>query len=135
MLDRVFPAGLNNNYHGQSLAIYLLYFILTTEVVLGLFTLDFQLLETITVPKDALISILLLIITLRFRSMIPVVYLLMLVVDSIGAYSAMLYNQTSDAVSTSSTPLVLYGITVIGFILSITGDRCYYRNNAVLKRP
>ncbi len=135
MFDRIFPSGLNNDYHGQSLAIYLLYIILTISIIIGIFTYDFSSVESSIVLRHVLLGILLLALVLRFRSMIPLVYLCMLLTYSLEVYSTLIYNQKTELLALTSTPLVIYVLTILGFLLSITGDRCYYRNNAVLKRP
>lgn len=136
MHDRIFPSGLNKDYHGQSLAIYVLYIILIIKVSLGLFASDYSLVElTSSMSKEVVIGIILLIIIVRYRSMIPLVFLLMLIMHSLEVYSILIYNHPSEPLAVSSTLLVICGLTIIGFLLSITGDRCYYRNNAVLKRP
>lgn len=135
MLDRIFPSAIDNNYHGQSLAIYLFYFIIIIKMGLALMVYDPSIVSVGLAPAhvEVLASLLLVLLAMRYRSLIPILYMMLFLYYSVALFSNS--NQLVDPMIINTRPLSIYALVIIGFILSTTGERCYYRNNAVLKRP
>lgn len=137
MLDRIFPKSLDSKYYGQSLAIYLFYAITVIKVVVAMVAYDQSIISSGLAPAHAevLIGILFMLIAMRYRSTIPILYLMMLIYYSLVLTSSINNNWTEESMYISKSSLFAYILLIIGFVLSTTGERCYYRNNAVLKRP
>ncbi len=135
MLDRIFPSAIDNNYHGQSLAIYIFYVIIIIKMGLALMAHDPSVVNVGLAPAHAevLTCLLFVLLAMRYRSLIPMLFLMMFLYFSVALFSNS--NQLVDPLIINTGPLSIYVLVIIGFILSTTGERCYYRNNAVLKRP
>jgi hypothetical protein len=146
MLSRLFPECIDNRYRGQKLALWLLVPITFMKVGISLthiFRGDGGAQSIATIPLDTypagaaqnvialfarlgleqfLLAALCVVVLLRYRSMIPFMYLLIVVHDIAQMAIARMKPLALAATSGARTPaLVVTALSVIGFLLSLLG--------------
>jgi hypothetical protein len=151
MLSRIFPAQIDNNYRGHRLAIWLLVPIILLRALIGFNSIFFA--RTVAtsadgVPLDSfsaagaetvlalfallglfslLLALLGLVVLVRYRTMIPFLYLFLLI-QEVGNKAVLLaYPVTRSASSGvpagSIVVFTILAMTLIGLVLSLTKDR------------
>jgi hypothetical protein len=150
MFSRIFPAQIDNNYLGHRLAVWLLVPIVLLRAVIGFNSIFFT--RTVATSADGLpldsftaagaqtvlalfallglfsllLALLGFVVLVRYRAMIPFLYLFLLI-QELGNKAILLANPiTSSAPSRtqagSVVVLAILAMTLIGFVLSVTKD-------------
>ncbi len=144
MFDRIFPRSFDNQFHGHVLALWLFAPIVTMKILISLvhiFLSDGGAHIISTIPLDSfvngdadtvialfahmgvaqlLLGVLCLLVLLKYRSMIPLMYLLMLLDFFAEDWIAAVKPIAMAGVSGASMPAQnLLTMTVFGFVLSL----------------
>ncbi len=149
MLARIFPKQIDNNYRGHWLAIWLMVPIVLLRLIIGFNSMVFTRMVATGadgIPLDSfgtasaqtvvalfallglnglLLSLLGVVVLIRYRAMIPLFYLLLLL-QQLGGRALQLFHTVatsgvSSAQSGSALVLGILAVTVIGFGLSLFG--------------
>jgi hypothetical protein len=151
MLSRIFPTQVDNNYRGHRLAIWLLVPIILLRGLIGFNSIFFA--RTVAtsadgVPLDSftpaaagtvlalfallglfslLLALLGLVVLVRYRAMIPFLYLFLLI-QELGNKAVLLAypvtrSASSGAPAGSIVVFAILAMTLIGFVLSLTTNR------------
>ena len=147
MLNRIFPERIDNNYRGYKAAIWLFIPIVLMEVALSLahmFAADGGAQSVSTIPLDTysasaaqniiaimarlgleqlLPALIFVVVLIRYRSMIPLMYLL--IVLQYIALEGIMYMKPLALAETSgaSTPALVFTVlSLIGLVLSLSGS-------------
>ncbi|MHB8077883.1 MAG: hypothetical protein ACYDIE_01335 [Candidatus Krumholzibacteriia bacterium] len=158
MLSRVFPELIDNNYRGYKLAQWLFYplaFMYVAIALVAIFAKDGGARSADGIPLDTftsggaeavigvvaflglaklLLGLLFILALFRYRAMIPLMYVLM-VVDYLGHKGIGLMKPIvrDGASSGSFVSIALIAVSIIGLVLSLTG-RGYSRRAVVAVR-
>jgi len=147
MLSRIFPKQIDNAYRGHWLAIWLLVPVVLLRLVIGFNSMAFTRMVATTadgIPLDsfgaagaeaavslfALLGLYLLlfallgaVVLIRYRAMIPFMYLLMLIQQLgsrvLGLLHPIARSGVSSAQTGSALVLAILAATVVGFVLSL----------------
>ena len=148
MLSRIFPKQIDNNYDGNKLAIWLLVPIVLLRALIGFNSIFFT--RTVATSADGLpldsftaagaqtvlalfallclfsllLALLGLVVLVRYRAMIPFLYLFLLI-QEVGNKAIVLANPvarsaSSDTQAGSVIVLAILAMTFVGFVLSLT---------------
>lgn len=146
MIDRIFPEGFDNNYRGHRVALWLFVPIALQKLAMSLthlFKFDGGAQSISTIPLDTysasaaqniiglfarmgleqlLLASLVVLVLVRYRSMIPLMYLLIvahyLASQVVSAVKPLALAGTSGA----RTPLLVIGaLSIVGLVLSLAG--------------
>lgn len=147
MLDRIFPGAFDNRYRGNRFGLWLFYPLVLFNLMIDLATIfrpDSAAQSADGIPLDRfghdaagavigvaallglaglLLGALFLLAALRYRAMIPLMYLLM-VADNVGHKAILLMKPIVRVAGTSSGTIVtwsLFAASVLGFVLSLQG--------------
>jgi len=145
MLSRIFPAQIDNNYRGYRLAIWLLVPIVLLRGLIGFNSIFFS--RTVATSADGLplesftaagaqtvialfallglssllLALLGVVVLVRYRTMIPFLYLFLLI-QELGNKAILLENPIARSASSgagSAVALTILALTLIGFGLSV----------------
>jgi hypothetical protein len=153
MLSRIFPTQVDNNYRGNRLAIWFLVPIILLRGLIGFNSIFFARSVATSadgVPLDSftpaaagtvlalfallglfslLLALLGLVVLVRYRAMIPFLYLfLFLLIQEVGNKAVLLAypvtrSASSGAPAGSIVVFAILAMTLIGFVLSLTSSR------------
>lgn len=148
MFNRLFPRQIDNQFEGHWLAVWLLAPIVVVRTVIGFNSMAFS--RSIATSADAiplekfgadgaeavislfallglfilLFSLLGAIVLVRYRAMIPFMYL-MLLIQQLGSKALLLIHpvvRSGSASIGSAVVLAILAMTVVGFVLSLIGN-------------
>ena len=151
MLSRIFPTQVDNNYRGHRLAIWLLVPIILLRGLIGFNSIFFA--RSVATSADGLpldsftpaaagmvlalfallglfsllLALLGLVVLVRYRAMIPFLYLFLLI-QEVGNKAVLLAypvtrSASSGAPAGSIVVFAILAMTLIGFVLSLTSSR------------
>ena len=150
MLNRIFPDSTNDQYRGHVLAIWLFIPIVFMKIAISLlhiFSVDGGAQSVSTIPLDRypvdaaqniialfsrmgldqlLLGLIFLVVLIRYRAMLPLIYAVVLLGYLFGKGVAMLKPTITAGESGASTPaMILLMISVAGFFLSLVGRSAF----------
>ena len=156
MLNRLFPARLDNHYRGMRLALWLFVPIVFMRIAIGLLHIvsaDGGAQSISTIPLDSysacaaqnvialfarlgleqlLLGILTVVALLRYRAMLPLLYAVAvshdLAIEAIARFKPLVLAGTSGA---RRPALLLMGFAIVGLVLSLIGKRYRTTERAV----